>query len=210
MEGLAEYEDPDGFYFLQELWDCSDGEALKWTYYPPSIFKILLYFPQSESFLVSPIYTSYAFDSYYTVNMTLAENGSFIAVKSYDYRWEGISLLARILLTLGLELGIAILFSYREKKMLSFIALVNVVTQIGLNLYLNWINFHSGPMAFTFHYILLEIFVFAVEAVLYAVFFPKFSKEQTKKGKPVLYSLTANAASFVFGLWISHIIPGIF
>lgn len=209
-KSFADYEDEDGFYFLQEWWDCSDGKTLSWGYYPPSVFKILLYFPKSESFYVSPVYTQYAFDAYYTVDMSAASNGGIVAEKSYDYSWESISVLARIVLTLILELGIALLFSYREKRALRFIALVNVITQIGLNLLLNWINFRSGPMAFTFCYIWLELLVFAVEAVLYAVFIPKFSKEHEKKRRPVLYSFTANTASFGLGLLLAHIIPGIF
>ena len=64
------YEDADGFYFLQEWWDCTESNALRWTYRPPSVYKILLYFPESDSFMVSPIYEQYAFDSYYTVDLS--------------------------------------------------------------------------------------------------------------------------------------------
>ena len=44
-EKFIAYEDTDGYYFLQEWWDCSETNQLNWTYYPPNPFKILLYFP---------------------------------------------------------------------------------------------------------------------------------------------------------------------
>ena len=45
-EKFIAYEDADGYYFLQEWWDCSETNQLNWTYYPPNPFKILLYFPR--------------------------------------------------------------------------------------------------------------------------------------------------------------------
>ncbi len=91
-----------------------------------------------------------------------------MASKSYDYTWEIISLVARIVLTIALELGIALLFGYREKKVLAFLAVINIVTQITLNVALNIINYNSGALTFTFSYVLLEILVFAIEANPYA------------------------------------------
>ena len=63
---FVEYEDTDGYYFLQWFWECSENNQLNWTYYPPTSFKILLYFPETDTFYVSPIYERYAFDSYFT------------------------------------------------------------------------------------------------------------------------------------------------
>ena len=123
----------DGYFFLQEWWNCSETNQLNWTYYPPSPFKILLYFPETDFFYVSPIYERYAFDSYYTVDLSDYTEDGISAEESYDYTWEGISLGARILLTILLELLIALPFGYREKKVLGFLAIVNIITQILLN-----------------------------------------------------------------------------
>lgn len=67
---MVAYEDSDGYYFLQRIWDCTETQTLDWTYYPPDPFKILLYFPDYDVFAVSGIYERYAFHSYYTVNLT--------------------------------------------------------------------------------------------------------------------------------------------
>ena len=207
---FVEYQDADGYYFLQWWWDCSETNQLNWTYYPPTPFKILLYFPETDTFYVSPVYERYAFDSYFTVDMSDLDADPMVADKSYDYTWEIISLAARIILTIALELAIALLFGYREKKVLGFLAIVNAVTQVGLNVALNIINYNSGSMIFTFNYVLLEILVFAIEAIAYAVLLKKLSGKEQKPVKAVGYALVANAASFGFGLWRAHVIPGIF
>ena len=207
---FVEYQDADSYYFLQWWWDCSETNQLNWTYYPPTPFKILLYFPETDTFYVSPVYERYAFDSYFTVDMSDLDADPMVADKSYDYTWEIISLAARIILTIALELAIALLFGYRQKKVLGFLAIVNAVTQVGLNVALNIINYNSGSMIFTFNYVLLEILVFAIEAIAYAVLLKKFSGKEQKPVKAVGYALVANAASFGFGLWLAHVIPGVF
>ena len=53
---FAEYEDADGYYFLQFFSDCSQTRRFSWTYYPPREFKILLYFPETDRFVVSDKY----------------------------------------------------------------------------------------------------------------------------------------------------------
>lgn len=161
------YEDVDGYYFLQEWWDCSESNQLNWTYYPPNPFKILLYFPETDTFYVSDIYERYAFDSYFTVDLSDYDSSPISAEKSYDFTWELISLAARIILTIVLELAIALLFGYREKRALVFLAIVNVITQVTLNVALNIINYVSGSMGFTFAFICMEIVVFAIEAILH-------------------------------------------
>lgn len=207
---FVEYEDTDGYYFLQWYWDCSETNQLNWTYYPPTPFKILLYFPETDTFYVSEVYERYAFDSYFTVDLSAYDTDPIRASKSYDYTWEVISLVARIVLTIALELVIALLFGYRERKVLGFLAVVNIVTQVILNVALNIVNYRSGSMNFTFKYVLYEILVFAIEAVAYAALLKKFSGREQKKWKAIGYAFVANAASFAFGLWLAHLIPGIF
>lgn len=207
---FVDYEDADGFYFLQEWWDCSDGKALNWTYYPPSPFKILLYFPDSGTFCVSPIYEKYAFDSYFTADLSQWESGTLTAVRSYDYTWELISLAARIVLTIALELAVAFLFGYRGKGTFKLLTAVNVVTQAALNVFLNVVNYRSGPWDFTFCYVLLELVVFLLEAWIYAARLPRLDGGKTRRRRAVGYAFTANLLSFAAGLALARVIPGIF
>ena len=209
-EKFIAYEDTDGYYFLQEWWDCSETNQLNWTYYPPTPFKILLYFPETDSFYVSDIYERYAFDSYFSVDLSEYATSPITARQSYDYTWEVISLVARIVLTIALELAIALLFGYREKKVLGFLAIVNVITQVVLNVALNIINYRSGSMGFTFAFICMEILVFAIEAITYKAVLHRYSEKEKVNRRGVTYALVANTASFAIGLWLAHLIPGIF
>lgn len=67
---FADYEAPEGFYFLQYYKEVTGDGSLSWTYYPPEIFRVLLYFPETDRFVLSDVYKSYAFDSYYTFTLT--------------------------------------------------------------------------------------------------------------------------------------------
>ena len=221
---FVEYKDADGYYFLQQFWYCNDNSGFKWGYYPPDPFKILLYFPESDTFAVSSVYESYAFDSYYTINVaeltelpTVSDKENITAITdvlltaepSYNYKWEVISLLARIAITLLLELAVAMLFGLKGKNIFGFIVAVNVITQVLLNLILFGVDINYGSMAFTFNYILLELAVFAAEAFLYTLYIKKKSVEYSTK-KATIYALAANAVSFGAGLALAHLIPGIF
>ncbi|MBR6568676.1 MAG: hypothetical protein IKK60_08510 [Clostridia bacterium] len=220
-KAFTDYEDEDGFFFLQEAWQINETKELAWTYYPPNEFKILLYFPETGDFSISGIYERYAFDSYFTVNMS--ETGLFVdyneqqsnderieAYRSYNYRTEILSLIARILITIAIETAIALLFGFRKKKELLLLIGINTATQIILNISLNIINYNSGEMAFTFFYVLSEIAVFVIEAAVYC----KLLKNSGEKNRTnlfcVIYALIANALSFGAGLIAAQIIPGIF
>ncbi len=219
---FAGYEDADGYYFLQIGWDVSESAEIAWKYYPPYRFKILLYFPDEGCFAVSDICEKYAFDTYYTVRVdgdaiTSAEydgdkstDARLEAWRSYRYKQELISLGWRILLTILVEMAIGLAFGFRKKKALLVLIAVNTVTQILLNIALNVINFHAGEWAFVFFYVLLEMAVFIIEAILYSVTLRRMSEPARPVRFYVGYAFLANAVSFVVGLILAHVIPGIF
>ena len=213
-----DYEDPDGFYFLRFFEDCSETNRFEWGYYPPRTFKVLLYFPETGSFLCSDkSFERYAFDSYFTAHISdlnlaaEAQSAGIIVVKkSYPYATEILALIVRIIITLVIEIGIALLFGFRERKQLKLILITNIVTQISLNLLLNYVNYNSGPLMFKIFYFLLELAVFAAEAINYVVCLNKISKEEVPRGLAVKYALVANAASFFIGYGLSQYIPEFF
>ena len=221
-KAFAEYKDSDGFYYLQINWEISKTKEIAWTYYPPNTFKILLYYPENDRFVVSGIYEKYAFDTYYTVDMDkcdiksveyndeLSTDERILAYRSYNYRQEVVSLAVRIVLTIAVEMGIALLFGFVKKKQLILLVCVNTLTQIILNVLLNVINYRSGEWAFVFCYILLEIVVFAIEAIIYTRYIGKFTEKPVKKEKAIVYAFVANAVSFGVGICIANILPGVF
>lgn len=219
-KAFAEYEDTDGYYFLQLGWNVSENNKIDWTYYPPNTFKILLYYPETQTFVVSGIYEKYAFDSYYTVDMNGINISSvdyneklstderieeyranLEAYRSYKYKQEIIALILRIVITILIETVIALFFGFRKKKQILLLIGVNTLTQILLNLVLNVTAYYS--VEWVFLYILLEIVIFALEAVLYCKWMKKLSDKPRKNRYYILYSLIANAVSFGAGILIS-------
>ena len=228
-KAFVDYKDSDGYYYLQETWQINETKQLNWTYYPPSPFKILLYFPETNTFAISGIYERYAFDSYYTVDMSGFDINSvdYDEIKSNDIRYkewrkelavhqsyeianELCGLLVRIILTILIEVFIALLFGFKEKKQLLFILLVNVTTQIILNILLNIINYNSGGLVMLFFYIVFEIIVFLSEAVIYSLLMYRISKGTKNIVICIIYAFAANFLSFTVGYTICAIWPQVF
>lgn len=220
-KAFYDYRDSDGFYFLQYYDELTGDGKYRWGYYPPDRFKILLYFPESGTFVVSrEIYERYAFDSYYRVDGSAIDFGtgtvSLIEVnnmgqKSYKYGLELLSLAARIIITIVLELGIALLFSgFRKKYWIRAILFTNLATQILLNAGLNAAAYFGGPREGLFAYIVLEFGVIIVEYAVYSVVNKRASDEDQKGGLLFAYACFANLVSFFAGFGIAKIIPGIF
>ena len=215
---FAEYEDTDGYCFWQQGWTVSETQEIYWGHYPPQNFKILLYFPDTDTFAVSESYETYAFDSYYTVDMAdidpaaLEYGEEVLSVRrSYDYGGEILGLLARILLTVAIEIAIAVwAFGFREKKQLRVLITVNCATQILLNVLLNVTDYLSGPVFFVVNYVFLETLVFVIEAVVYCIWLRKVSGVPRKKRVYVGYAWVANTVSFVAGMLLAWLLPGIF
>ena len=216
---FVDYKDTDGFYFLQSYRKLGADGTFQGGYYPPpKEFKILMYFPDDGSFAVSPeSYRQYAFHSYYTVdasvlNKSPVPSGAVIrARQSYNYAGEIWSFLARTAITIAVELLIALPFGYRTKQQLGFLALVNVATQLILNILLNLVNYSQGGLMYLLVYILLELFVLSLEAVIYShsMTLVKYAKPgQTLH--PILYAFVANVASYAAGLALFLCIPEIF
>jgi hypothetical protein len=209
-QAFRDYQDEDGFYFLNFFRRMDSENSFSWTYYPPDTFKVLIYLPADHQFITTKILDKYAFDSYFKVSVS-ADMAQTDVTRSYNLSAELLSLFVRIILTLAVEMGIALLFQIRKKKALLFIFLVNVITQVSLNVLLSVINYHSGSVAYVINYALLELLVFAMEAAAYTIYFAKHNAElHLKKWVGPVYSLVSNAASFAAGMLISFFLPGIF
>lgn len=210
---FVSYVDDNGYYFLQTAWKVSETKEIAWTYYPPQNFKILLYYPQTNKFVVSDIYEKYAFDTYYTVNMKgldfgavdynedLSTDERLHAYPSYNFGLEITLLILRIIVTILIEIIIAFLFGFRKKEQVLLIVIVNSVTQVILNLLLNFASrYLGGALAVSLYYVIAEIVVFLIESFVYCKFINKWTALPKSKGIIILYCLVANLVSFGIGL----------
>ena len=208
-EAFAAYKDPDGFFFLQELWDLRYVPKYAWEYHPPRIFKVLLYWPDEGRFAVSEITEAKDFYSLFEVDASEVRfadgsNIGTIAVKpvdSYSYRiWAFVS---RVIITLAVELLIALAFLFRTKREWLVIIATNILTQIALGIFATISVVRGGrDMQFFVTLAFLELGVAIIEAVVYILFLRKASGKKRGLWVYVVYALVANAASYFVGLWI--------
>lgn len=210
-EAFAAFEDGDGYHFLQWQAQVKDAAPATWSYMAPKHFKILFWFPESGSYAVTEKLDRYAYSAVYRVDFSgfdpaAGEVQTVTARKNYDYAGEALGLAARFVLTLAVELLIALPFGYLKRQYLRVLLIANLATQLALNLALNLTTYYSGWLAMWLLYPLLELAVFIVEAVVFRLAF----KPEGGKGHPVLYAFVANAASYAFGLWLGNLVPELF
>jgi hypothetical protein len=211
FQKIALYQDADGYAALNRVEDCSKSHLLDLSRFSVPEFKILLYFPETDHFVESNrSYQSYAFNSYFAVHAEQcglsSDSQGELDLKlqnTYHYGRMVLAFFVQVAITLLIEIGIARLFQLRQKKVFRFIVLVNLVTQVLLNVVLYWLNYQVGLFSMAVNYFGLEILVFLLEAVLYAIYFSRLEDVSIDGWKPWVYSLVANAASFLVGLQLA-------
>ncbi len=209
---LSEYEDLDGYtIFIGRQTTIFTGESeLKETYYGPRTFKVLLYFVEEDRFVVSEKCEAYAFSAYYKMDVNLNQifedpQAPLPLSKNYDYTREILLLIARIIITIAIELLLALCFKYRSKKAVLTICLTNVVTQTILNILLNLVNYKFGGLTFVLYYLLFELTAVVIESITYAICAKKCVFGDTNKsvGKAILYAVVANIVSYAAGFFFA-------
>lgn len=182
---FSRYEDMDGYMFLGNMSDELTGTgSFAWTYYPPEEFRIAVYDAGSETILTSVPVQRTAFNSYFHVHI---ENGVLEVKEESHLGKELFKAVLRALLTVVVELALAYLFSYREKKQIISILLVNLITQLLLGVFLMLIDYHGGMLTWMILFPIGELAVIVLEMVLYLILF-----RQVKRGKLILYTIVAN------------------
>ena len=215
------FAEADDFYLWPYIEECRD--TFVFGYYPPATFKILVYSPETDKFAVSNIYERYAFHSYYTVSLEkfseisvsthdeLTEEKMLTATESYDHTNEIKGLIARLIITIAIEVLLAYAFGYRTAPSVLIILAANALTQILLNLYLNYDIYLHGN-SFTYRlggYLFIELIILAAEGTLYAFTVSKLSESSSKK-RALIYAAIANILSFIIGMYLAVKIPTLF
>lgn len=213
--------DSEGFHLLNFVKDCSDGE-FSWTYYPPHTYKIALWFPEEDALAVSGVYHRYAFDSYYRLDLSGVElmPGGIVELEAsrlqrdYPYGASLLALVGRVALTLGAELLLALAFGLRTRQALKWVAVVNLATQLGLNLALELFTYCNGALEGMMAILALPVYLAAEVAVTLVelrIYRRKLTGERGLSGRRITaYTWTANLCSFLAGVLLSFQLPALF
>lgn len=192
-------------YYISEF-----NNTYYYGYMLPDKYFLALYYPKSDTILYSYIYSNYAFDSYYSVDAgDLSEDGYLTFTKSNnEYIQREIlrpnkifAIILRLLLTVGIELLLALAFKIRSKKSILTIVITNVVTQIGLNICLILETYYlGGGILYLLEFLFIEFLIFIIEAIVYSLAFRKTNNPPVKVWKSILYSFVANLTTFLLGI----------
>lgn len=193
------YNYKSDYYFLNTFDDCSSTHHYEWNYYPPETFKILIYIKDNDQFICSDSYTRYAFNSYYQVDIKNDKISVSIknVIQDKPTINDIIKLICRIAATIVIEIIIAYMFHIRSIKKLSIITIVNIITQLGLNITLYYCYFSNLWLP--------EIVVMLVETIIY-----KLSFKDIETKYIIMYGIAANFVSYVLGQWLTVLLPNIF
>lgn len=205
-----EYAKSSDYYF----WGISqkldkENNTFSWTYYPPDEFLVLCYIEDSDAFVITDKALSrYAFSSYFEMNL-VNESGVYTFSnirKNYNYALEIMHFMLRVIITLAVEMALAYFLCGFRGKAFIVILVANILTQVGLNVFLNII--HVNSMLQIIFYAFLEVMVMVVEMVIYLIALRKIDKKY-KVGIIVLYTVLANLLSFGLGLVLFKLFPGV-
>lgn len=190
--------------------NCTNMMSLSEDYMPPDEFKILLYFPDYNTFVTTNnVYTRYAFHSYYSLdlrsfdfnnnrNTTIVADAQVHSSEMRDRIMGVLSFLFRLVVTVVVEFAVGWLaFEIRDKRSIITIIVVNVITQFLLNFFI--LDISSGV------WLILalpvgEFMVFIAEAIAYKIF---FSKQHNSIGKVIGYSFVANTITLFLGFFLA-------
>ena len=214
---LVAFEDPDGMEFAGNVQKLTGDVAYVWGYYPPSEFRVLIYFPDTDSFVESSeILEQYAFDSYYQMDFNdLPENwndavAAIPVTRKYNLLWQITAFLLRLAVTVAVECLLAVLFGFKGKRQMLLVLAVNCATQLAMNLLI--LDESVGLFIFyVLQYALIEVGVILAEGLVYCLALPKLATpEQNRNIHPIAFAFFGNVASFSLGFLLSNWFPMLF
>ena len=200
---IMEYKDDEGFKWITEYYECNGESEIRFTYYCPEVYKIVIY--KNDQFLIATeVLEMYAYATYYEIDFstgTVTTPKDITIKKTYDYFSEILNLIVRIVLTLAIELGLLFIYRLYTKRNFNVVLITNLVTQIFLNVAINISLYNSGILNAIFLLFVLEFIILIVEFVVYQIFL-----KEKERWTIILYPLLANALSFGLGLFIFTLI----
>ena len=194
---IMEYKDEEGFKWINCYYVCHDESKISFTYYCPSVYKIVIY-QNDELYKVTEALEMYAYATYYEIDFskgTINTPEDIKVTNTYDYIGEILSLLFRIVATLIVEIGVFYLFRLYTKRNLNVVLIINLITQIFLNVAVNIMNYTSGSLGAIFLLYTLEFIILIIEFIAY-----QFLLKDKNRLMITIYPIIANLLSFGLGL----------
>ena len=196
---ICSYSDEEGYYWISHYIVATGETKISIGYYCPNEFKIIVY-KNDELYAATNVLERYAYTAYYELDYSNYERGNpntIKVIKNYDYLGEFGGFLLRVVATLLIELALFFVFKLYTKRNLIAVGTTNIVTQIGLNIAVNVVEYQSGRLNALLLLFTLEAIILIVELIAYQILL-----KDKKRWIVLIYSILANALSFGLGLLI--------
>lgn len=188
---IMEYTDADGYKWITNYTLCNNNSIIKFNYYRPEEFKIIIY-KDDQLYKVTDVIECYAFESTFEIDFS---NNNIKVRNTYNYFSNILGLLLRIALTLLIEFGLFFLFRLYTKRNFLVVLITNIITQVGLNIFLNTVIYLDGKLGAILLLIIFEVIITIVEPLVYLIFTRKKNKLLV-----IIYGIIANILSFGLGI----------
>ena len=218
VKNLTDYKDEEGFHpallggtrvplsgHLKGKENPNGTYSHKFSYIgTPEIFKIAI-LTEDNTLIISDVINRKNFNS--IVEFDVKENAALErdiilsageAKEIFPIGNIALGFLSRLILTLLIEIGIALLFGFTIKNSGKILLKTNILTQVLLNIAILWINLSYGMLMALLVFLLMEIFIVIFETTIYT----KYLTERSK-GRRIAYGIIANIVSLAAGFAIN-------
>ncbi len=206
---FAQYTDSDGFYYYGDAAEVTDGGSVGWYYGTQERFKLLVYYPETDSYAVSDICERYTFYSFHKVVLDeKADNGHLNVEKDVSGHFTRnigpriLGFIGRLIFTLAIEILLAYVFGIRHKAAIKVLAVTNVITQVALNIVILLASANGQFYGTVSAYVISEILIVIAEAFVYVKKIRKPDGSRYSGIKLCTYSFLANLLSAILGMLI--------
>ncbi|MBR2067664.1 MAG: hypothetical protein IJ875_05335 [Solobacterium sp.] len=195
------YQDEHRFSYLQYFQDVSGG-YLFWPTFPPEVFKLLIYIPETDTFYVSDKLERYALTSTYKA---IVKDGKLLVEKNYDYGKMALITIIRILMSIGIVVLSTYLIGKPHKTDQHVVWITNIIFYLGLQIFISVYSFKDGFSLIEYYYFILPLTI---------IFLLIQGRIYSRKAKTILSSYLcaffSNAITYICMLLVLDFIPQLF
>lgn len=216
---LADYKDEEGFHpallsgtkvplfgELKGVKNPDNTYSHKFSYMgTPEVFKIAI-LTEDNTLIISDSIQRKQFNSVVKFNLNDEVLQGDIVLSAGEakelspIKEISVAFIGRLIMTLLIEIGIALLFGFTMKNSGKILLKTNIFTQVLLNIAIIGINISYGMLAALLVFLLMEILIIIFETIIYA----KYLTEKSL-GRRIAYGIVANIISLMAGFGINLI-----
>lgn len=209
QKSFEEYVDVDGFVLNSDIAICHGDTLLCWKGEKGSLFKVLIYYPQQGSYVISSKCRSFSHKSIFKFHVKDIAVSPLIPVKCHASHYVIASFICRICIVIWVEIGIALLFGYRERGQFLYIGGLNLLIHIGEGIYLLYIAYQKGSLTLLMAYLGLIIHVGIFKIIICTSGLMIVTVKEKHLLRNILYTSVEHIVSSLLNLFLLYFLPGV-